>query len=96
MSDIPRKTRLAVVERDRVCLRCGRGGTDLHHRQRRQVGGHETWNLVLLCRECHSWAHANPEAAREEGWIISSYDTEPSRTPLTDWQGRKITLEEKE
>ena len=32
-------------------------------------------NLVLLCRECHSHVHANPEESYEEGWLVHSWDS---------------------
>lgn len=74
MSKIPPGTRTAVYDRDRyLCVRCERQGHDIHHRMRRREGGHGMWNLILLCRECHAWAHANPAEARETGYILSSY-----------------------
>lgn len=27
-------------------------------------------NLVCLCRECHNWVHANPNAAYESGFLV--------------------------
>ena len=90
MSRIPDRIRRAVIDRDMgLCARCGRAGTDVHHRQRRGVSGHEDVRLlVLLCRECHDAVHANPERSREEGAIISSYDTQPWLRPMDTWQGR--------
>ena len=71
------------------CQKCSGEGTDVHHRMRRRDGGHGMWNLVLLCRTCHSWAHANPEQARDQGYIISAFlrMEEASMVPLRDWNG---------
>jgi len=75
----------AVIEREREsCLICGRGiGPDergrywsLHHRLRRSQGvEHSVQNLVLLCGGaehdgCHQRVHAEPEAARQGGWLL--------------------------
>lgn len=68
---IPQRSRDAVSKRslDR-CERCGGSGYEVHHRMRRREGGHDPRNLVLLCRTCHSWAHGNPDAAKEAGFIV--------------------------
>jgi 5-methylcytosine-specific restriction endonuclease McrA len=60
--DIPPKVREAVKERDKWCVRCGRPGVHLHHIQyRSQQGKHTVDNLVLLCVECHHFAHSGKE-----------------------------------
>ena len=40
------------------CENCGGEGTDKHHIKTRGAGGpDEDWNLILLCRKCHSEVH---------------------------------------
>ena len=80
--------RKAVITRDKVCRRCLRPGTDCHHRQVRGLGGtsDETRafgmdNLILLCRECHSHVHLNPEESYAQGWLVHSWD-DPSVVQL--------------
>jgi hypothetical protein len=71
-----------VRDRDsETCLNCGHLGTDVHHRQRRGMGGTADpviafgmVNLALLCAPCHRLAHKadKPEMAvkgyRLETW----------------------------
>lgn len=89
MSAIPTKNRELCRNRFRgQCARCGLPGTDVHHRQRRREAGHDVWNLVWLCRTCHSWAHANPDAAKSAGIIIPPWDTnEPHMMPIYTYAG---------
>jgi len=88
MSAIPAKARDAARSRfDGKCARCGSNGAEHHHRQRRREGGHGFWNLVLLCPTDHKWAHANPEAARENGYIISVHHDNPASAPIRTYAG---------
>ena len=55
------------------CERCGQNkATQIHH-----PGGRsgpsliKADNLSALCGDCHTWVHANPEAAYEAGWLKS-------------------------
>lgn len=74
MSEIPSAVRAAVKERqDNQCARCGNRGAQHHHRMRRREGGHGKANIVYLCGTCHRWAHANPAAAVEHGYIIPTH-----------------------
>jgi hypothetical protein len=60
--------RPAVVERDGgLCIRCTALGTAPHH-IKGKVGKLLTdiCYIVLLCYECHQWAHAHPKEARAE------------------------------
>ena len=81
----------AVLSRDMWrCQRCGRAGTDHHHRRRRGIHSAHTdcrCNGILLCRACHQWAHTHPQQARETGYIISSYDAQPWKTPVQTIDG---------
>ena len=75
-------TRLLVRERsDGLCERCGQVGHTVHHRRKRSAGG--PWsgsNCVLLCgdgvRGCHGRAEHYPNAMREEGFHVRSYEDE--------------------
>ena len=45
--------------------------TEVHHVQGREnemLLDQEFW--LAVCREAHEWIHANPEIAREQGWLI--------------------------
>lgn len=73
-----------IKERDQFrCARCGYGGNiDVHHRMPRSGGRDESAaNRVGLCRQCHRWAHANPRAAQDEGWVVSR-STDPAQVPV--------------
>ncbi len=49
-SQIPKKTRQRVFDRDQCCQGCAKPGTELHHIIFRSQGGkHDEDNLVLLC-----------------------------------------------
>lgn len=63
--------------------RCKGVASVIHHKQRREVGGHVLDNLIHLCSTpvgglgegCHEFVHANPEWSRSVGFIVSSYET---------------------
>ena len=86
MSEIPARARGLVLVRDRyLCIRCGTRGSDVHHRRRRAVRDDHTHcpcNLILLCRNCHSWVHHEVWLARADGLIVSHVIAEPT-TKLT-------------
>lgn len=72
---IPRQTERDVYARfERFCFRhqgpYKAWGREIHHRMRRQAGGHILSNLVLLCSACHLEVHDQPEQSRLDGWII--------------------------
>lgn len=85
---IPTKARQEVGVRDNSqCRRCGMRGHEIHHRKRRREGGHGLENLVLLCRPCHAWAHANPTLAMERGYIVSVFSEDVASVPLQTFAG---------
>lgn len=88
MSKIPTKVREAVKFRDfGRCCRCSSGSAnEIHHRMRRREAGHTLSTCILLCGECHRWAHANPSKARETGYIVPTWGDTLS-TPLHTWRG---------
>lgn len=73
----------AGAEPVRLCQRCGTAeDPQRHHRRGKQKGGSHRrphtqcpCNGITLCgpggRGCHQWAHAHPEQARAEGFIVS-------------------------
>lgn len=55
-----RATYARVTRRDgKRCRVCGKAGGDHHHILARSQGGRDTdGNLLLLCRACHDYRHA--------------------------------------
>lgn len=85
---MPTAVRVSVWERDMgACIRCGGPGQDLHHRQRRRDGDHQIGNCVTVCRTCHSYVHAHPEEARDNGWIVSFAVDDPCGVKVRAWLG---------
>jgi hypothetical protein len=72
------KLRRELIEEDPMCRRCRtRPGQILHEVLRRSQGGDATDRRIvtLICQTpCHDWIHANPEAARETGWLTYRKD----------------------
>lgn len=94
MSDIPTTTRDLIQQRALgLCERCGNPGTDIHHRQPRQMGGtnrpdiHDPPNLLLLCRTCHTHIERHRDYAYETGWLVHSWDT-PADISIVVWMYR--------
>jgi hypothetical protein len=89
--DIPPESRMLVEQRQGMrCLRCGGHGYEWHHRRSRRVRAahrHCACNGVLLCRTCHSWAHAQPDEAQALGLIVSQWVDEPLIVPLMGADG---------
>ena len=48
---------------------------------------HCACNGVLLCRTCHSWAHAHPETARAVGLVVSRHCEVPGMVPVWFFDG---------
>jgi len=100
---IPRANRQIV--QGRAFGRCERCLTvelngDHHHRRVRGMGGskapdrHDPANLVWLCRGCHDWAHSNPVAAAEAGFIVPrSSGRHPLEVPITNLAGETKWLD---
>jgi hypothetical protein len=89
---IPTRSREIVHTRERGrCLRCGGRGQEWAHRRRRNVAdGHQhcPCNGCWLCNTCHQdWAHKNPIAAREEGFIVSQFQHLPGSVPVHSFYG---------
>ncbi len=67
-------------------------GMSHHHRKRRsQTYGdperHAPSNVIDVCGTdnstgCHGWIHQHPEQARALGYLLKSYDPEPSQVPV--------------
>jgi len=55
-----------------LCERCGEKITAHVHHLAGKEGGKliDPKNLSGLCEDCHSWAHAHPADARQEGWMV--------------------------
>lgn len=66
------------------CERCGGAGSDFSHRRTTAVRDAHQWcgcNALKACRTCHAWAHANPAAARAEGFHVTRFADRPSMVP---------------
>jgi len=60
-----------------VCQRCmADRSQDIHELKPRSRGGSITniENLVALCRDCHIFVTQNPALAKEQGWLLNSWD----------------------
>lgn len=63
-----------------IGLNCS--AAEAHHRQNRSQGG--SWkpsNLLHLCASHHLHVTTHPQAAREQGWAVASFQ-DPARTPV--------------
>ena len=56
--------------------RCQGRATDIHEPLMRSRGGSivDPENTIAVCRRCHSWIHANPEASVAMGLLRHSWD----------------------
>lgn len=86
--------RQQVFDRDHgTCTLCGErlhGAWECHHRQLRSRGGLDIIsNLVALDFACHRRIHGHPAWSLEHGFMVSTYDDDPSLVPvalhLTSW-----------
>lgn len=67
--------RRLVTSRSRGrCELCQAAATDLHHRQRRDMGDHSAGNLLHLCRLCHRRIHSHVTVSQQNGWIVRTHD----------------------
>lgn len=95
MSQVPKKTVVAVNERDgEQCFRCGLYGANVHHRRMRSQSPktvvHNIENLVLFCgsgtQGCHGYVHGHPSESYGNGWLVRSHD-DPADIAL--WEPRR-------
>lgn len=87
---IPAAPRMKVVDRDRVCQRCGLNGAHVHHRRSRSIRDEHTHcpcNMLYLCFSCHGWAHAHPAEARLKGYILSRWTPHPQTIGVDSYMG---------
>jgi len=61
MARIPKIIRDGVIDRDSsCCVLCGRQAKEIHHVMLKSHSGNNTsYNLVCVCRVCHSRIHSN-------------------------------------
>lgn len=94
------ETRRDVLKRDSsLCVMCGAGADEVHHRRPRGIGGtrdplvaYGMGNLVSLCRDCHSGAESQRAKARDLGWLIPHGEADPERTPVLHWRLGPVLL----
>jgi len=57
-------------------LICTGTAVDGHEVLTRGRGGSATdpANILLVCRECHTWIHDNPQAAEAHGLLMNSWE----------------------
>jgi len=95
---IPQSIRLLVYEREGGrCFRCGMRGSEMSHRRPRGIRDgleHAAFNILLFCRTCHVWLHANTKMAHAGGWAVSRYEADPSTIPALRWDGVLVYLTE--
>ncbi|WP_431308384.1 HNH endonuclease [Demequina litorisediminis] len=83
----PTARRLAVLERDGGCAKCGAPPSwcDAHHVTPVEFGGAtDLSNCVMLCVRCHHDVHRAGciiEASATEVWFIPPAQVDPDRTP---------------
>ena len=54
----------------RVCSRCGRAASDVHHKAGREgLLLFDVRHWMAVCRPCHTWIHAHPKEAAQRGWL---------------------------
>jgi hypothetical protein len=97
--DATTRVLVALQRAGGACERCRQeAATDLHHRDRRGMGGsrHVPWvndptNLVALCRGCHGAVEAERADAYRSGWLVRVGVAEQldgvGRIPLHDLMG---------
>ena len=72
---------LAVIERDKVCQKCGTAeGLCAHHVVSRRNARlrHQLKNGITLCVKCHAYAHRVPTLFLD--WIIFEWKKTPFKT----------------
>lgn len=72
-----RKIVAELLANQPLCAKCMRTyACDVHEIKSRARGGSITdlENLIVLCRECHSWITTHPAEALEQGWLKNSWD----------------------
>lgn len=96
---IPSAQRREVATRDGYrCPRCGvstLAAGEVHHRRSRRVQDahvHCPCNLARLCPACHRDVTVHVEQAMADGWIVSSYETNPAAVPLKTPAGWRMHL----
>lgn len=92
MTKAEREARETVRRRSGgMCERCGRPGSNIHHRRPRGMGGttspEDPTNLVMLCGSgttgCHGWVESYRQLAWEQGWLVPRRDPrEPRDVPV--------------
>lgn len=96
-SRLASELRQQVFARDNsACVLCGeplRGVWECHHRQLRSRGGLDiVSNLIALDFACHRRIHGHPAWALEHGFMVSTYDDDPSLVPIALHLARWVLL----
>jgi hypothetical protein len=103
---VPPATRLSLSDRSGLWCEaqledCWGRATDPHHRVVRGIGGvhgeakvraDELSDVMDLCRSCHRWVHAYPEAANVLGLLLKRHQ-QPLRVPVL-YRGEPMYLDD--
>lgn len=49
---------------------------------------------MWLSAKCHAWVHAHPLEARQTGFIISRFCSDPSEKPVKLWHGWSLLFDD--
>lgn len=84
-----------ILDQPGLCERCGKTrASEAHHRKLVSEGGPDVAsNLAALCRQCHSWCHTHPSAARKGGWIVTAWADWEVKALLL-WDGSMVLLDD--
>lgn len=83
-ADNRRAYKVATARNDGMCELCHHREGQRHHRQGRTPYNTVVVNLLLACHLCHAKIHAEPEWARERGYIVSD-SIDPAVIPVLYW-----------
>lgn len=67
-----RRLRSQYLEATPICevRGCNRASSEIHHRRGRLQYLCVVKYFLAVCRPCHLWIEANPEAAKEQGYSV--------------------------
>lgn len=76
-ADFADQAELVFVRDGYSCVRCGRRGSQRHHRVPRGMGGasrstsaHNPSRQISVCLDCHEWIESHREIATELGYLV--------------------------
>ena len=73
-----------------VCNRCGKHGTDVHHKTYKRVGNEHLEDLEVLCRDCHEAHHAIERSLRGKKKGAKAYHVKAMFAALSEDQKKML------